>query len=422
MCPTKKTKFVMLLIGLLFIAVHWGAGKLSVDAAREVYLVCSSFLLSVCAIGSLLLVNGSQNGPPKRILGLQLLLTGLAAGFSILRILIGAPAQASPQLGPGILILGNVYAFIMLLYPIELLTPKRMTAGQYLKLFIPAILPGLFYYAYIRLTGTIMTGLDGWRDLLPNIHRFDVWFRFTLLIYPLWMLASILQRHKRGTARRRDNFSSTGDIRPGWIEAYLFGFFILLLSYTIVMLQHKPQNVLAHGCCILVFFCFTLYRILQQEIRSRPQTAKDRGSEAVPAPNQPRFNPPDRDPADIAADKYRFVDKIPEYKIMLERWMAEKKPYLNKEFKLIDVMQVLPLNRSYLSRMFNEAYGESFFSFVMRYRIEESRYLLESRPDLTVARIARICGFSSASVFGRAFLKNAGMTPKEYRNSKLPAA
>lgn len=99
----------------------------------------------------------------------------------------------------------------------------------------------------------------------------------------------------------------------------------------------------------------------------------------------------------------------------LERWMQEQKPYRQKDFKLLDVMQVLPLNRSYISHLFNEGYGETFFNFVMRYRIEESVRLLENHPEMNIRRISDLCGFSSPSVFGRAFLKNKGVTPKQYR-------
>lgn len=103
------------------------------------------------------------------------------------------------------------------------------------------------------------------------------------------------------------------------------------------------------------------------------------------------------------------------YQIILEQWMQEEKPYMNKDFRLEDIRQVLPLNRSYLSRLFNDIYGETFFAFVMRYRIEESVRLLTGRPDLNMTDIAQHCGFSSASVFGRAFLKNKAMTPRQYR-------
>lgn len=176
----------------------------------------------------------------------------------------------------------------------------------------------------------------------------------------------------------------------------------------------SPETLIYCNVGCLIFFGYSFYRMLQQEMSalSLPPTKDECAEKDTRSGVQQR----DCGPTTVANDKYRFVDKIPEYKVMLERWMQTEKPYLNKDFKLLDVMQVLPLNRSYLSRMFNEAYNETFFSFIMRYRIEESARLLETRPDLPVVQIAQLCGFSSASVFGRAFLKNKGITPKEYRN------
>lgn len=166
--------------------------------------------------------------------------------------------------------------------------------------------------------------------------------------------------------------------------------------------------------CFLIFFGYSFYHILPQKTSSLSASYfKDKGAEKG---TQTDSRQCDCGQVAVMDDRCRFIDKIPEYKIMLERWMQMEKPYLNKDFKLLDVMQALPLNRSYLSRMFNEAYGETFCSFIMRYRIEESVRLLETRSDLTIVQIAHLCGFSSASVFGRAFLKNIGMTPKEYRN------
>lgn len=173
------------------------------------------------------------------------------------------------------------------------------------------------------------------------------------------------------------------------------------------------------GAGFVALFGFCLYRMVRQ-IAFAP--TKNRISAICAGDHNRKPGQSANFETEDATEKYRFVDKIPEYKVMLEQWMDAEKPYMNQNFKLLDVMQALPLNRSYLSRMFNDAYGESFFSFVMRYRLQESVRLLESRPDLTIARIAQICGFSSASVFGRAFLKNKGLTPKEYRKSISSAA
>ena len=114
-----------------------------------------------------------------------------------------------------------------------------------------------------------------------------------------------------------------------------------------------------------------------------------------------------------------FNDRLTNYKEKLEEWMETEKPYLRKDFKLIDAMEILPLNRSYLSRLFNEGYGESFYQFVMRYRIEESKRLLLSRPDLKITKIAELSGFSSISVFGRAFTQKMKCSPMQWRVEQL---
>jgi len=99
--------------------------------------------------------------------------------------------------------------------------------------------------------------------------------------------------------------------------------------------------------------------------------------------------------------------------------MANEKPYLRKDFKLIDVMEILPLNRSYLSRLFNEGYGESFYHYVMHYRIEESKRLLLSQPNLKITEIAELSGFSSISVFGRAFTQRMECSPMQWREKNM---
>src|SRR5690606_42056101 len=59
------------------------------------------------------------------------------------------------------------------------------------------------------------------------------------------------------------------------------------------------------------------------------------------------------------------------------------------------------------------------YQFVMRYRIEESKRLLLSRPDLNITNIAELSGFSSLSVFGRAFTQKMNCSPIQWREKNL---
>ena len=82
----------------------------------------------------------------------------------------------------------------------------------------------------------------------------------------------------------------------------------------------------------------------------------------------------------------------------------------------MDVSEFLPLNRTYLSRVFNEGFGVSFSCVVRSYRLREAEILLVSNPDIPVGQIGERCGFSSPAVFHRSFVQcHDGMTPSRYR-------
>jgi len=102
------------------------------------------------------------------------------------------------------------------------------------------------------------------------------------------------------------------------------------------------------------------------------------------------------------------------YRVALEQWMVTEKPYLNKDFRLSDMMQVIPMNRTYLSQFIQTEFGCNFYQYVTKYRIEEAKRFMRANPDMRVQEIAEHCGFSSPTVFGRIFLRETGLTPTEW--------
>lgn len=102
------------------------------------------------------------------------------------------------------------------------------------------------------------------------------------------------------------------------------------------------------------------------------------------------------------------------YRQALEEWMDREKPYLNPDFKLLDLRKVLPLNRTYLSQFIHVEYGCSFYQFVNRYRIEEYKRLKTEHPKMKIGELSSLCGFSSPTVFTRTFTQIIGTTPSEW--------
>jgi AraC-type DNA-binding domain-containing proteins len=94
-----------------------------------------------------------------------------------------------------------------------------------------------------------------------------------------------------------------------------------------------------------------------------------------------------------------------------------QKNYCN-ELSLAQVSKCVELSPAYLSSIFKEISGENFVDYVNRVRIEKSKSLLQTN-DFTVAQIAEKVGFISSNTFIKVFKKHEGITPGQYRDSKL---
>ena len=103
------------------------------------------------------------------------------------------------------------------------------------------------------------------------------------------------------------------------------------------------------------------------------------------------------------------------YRDKLEEWIEKEKPYLNPDFQLSDLRQVLPMNRTYLSQFINAEYGCSFYHWVNSLRIAEAKRLLTEHPEIKMKDIAQQSGFSSPTVFSRVFIRETGISPREWK-------
>lgn len=106
--------------------------------------------------------------------------------------------------------------------------------------------------------------------------------------------------------------------------------------------------------------------------------------------------------------RQRYVEEV-------QAWFEREKPYLREDLRLTDLQRIFPMSRSYLSQLFNKELGCSFSDYVNHFRVEESKRLLEAEPLASIQEIAERSGFHSISTFRRAFIKQTGVIPSEYR-------
>ena len=81
---------------------------------------------------------------------------------------------------------------------------------------------------------------------------------------------------------------------------------------------------------------------------------------------------------------------------------------------LEDMTAQANLSPSHFSRLFKQTIGQSPYQFLMAYRVEQAKKMLD-KPNALMIDIALYCGFSDQAHFSRTFKKIEGLTPKQYR-------
>lgn len=100
----------------------------------------------------------------------------------------------------------------------------------------------------------------------------------------------------------------------------------------------------------------------------------------------------------------------------IEKIMAEKKPYLNSEFKIQDLANMVGSSSFALSYLFNQYLKIGYLNYINGFRVEEFKKIVaeEGTSKYTLTGIALKCGFSSRASFFRHFKSSTGLTPSQY--------
>lgn len=88
--------------------------------------------------------------------------------------------------------------------------------------------------------------------------------------------------------------------------------------------------------------------------------------------------------------------------------------HYNEDITLDTLASLTYINKYHLAHSFKKYVGISPINYLIKQRIEKSKFLLNN-TNYTVDKIAEIIGFNSSSYFSQAFKKQVGASPKEYK-------
>lgn len=92
--------------------------------------------------------------------------------------------------------------------------------------------------------------------------------------------------------------------------------------------------------------------------------------------------------------------------------------YLNPDFKLRDLAQLISLSKHQTSLILNEELGMDFNSFVNSFRIKKATNLLSQGEKPQIGEVMYQVGFNNSTTFNRVFKNYTGITPREFITKK----
>ncbi len=120
----------------------------------------------------------------------------------------------------------------------------------------------------------------------------------------------------------------------------------------------------------------------------------------------------EKNPGVIFLDKEDFYPKLSA--IIVDHLQAN----IGTRLSLDDICRKVNYSRSFLCKIFKEQTGQTLFSYFNKLKIDEAKRLLEE-TEMMVLDISKELGFSDVKYFGSLFKNIVGMSPLEYKKSKM---
>lgn len=98
------------------------------------------------------------------------------------------------------------------------------------------------------------------------------------------------------------------------------------------------------------------------------------------------------------------------------RWQNYIDEHLNEILSLSDLARLEDLTETYISHLFTEYFGITFYDYINNLRFEKALSIISDK-SLSIYDIALECGFSDPKYLNKQFIKYYGCSAREFRNN-----
>lgn len=370
----------------------------------KIQFLLSMQIIGLCVLGGIMMLLRSFGNRARHILGWSMIMWALMA---VIRISVNSYVDETKEaFHPDVLIASCFVTACLASYVIEKLRPGFLTLKRFAIFLSPVVIGGLSYLTY-RLSGGEIHIFYSIKDVFTHFNM-DVFLRLLVLaltlfymILPIYLVVKYADEY---SAYLSENVSDPENYDLRWLKRIMIVLSILYFLYAILLLTDRTiLYVVIKAIMLVVWFYFFYKALFLKNIRIEHSFKN-----GWDLPSNVDDEEDDDDEEQRGALFRRYAEEV-------NTWFEREKPYLNDDLRLTDLQRVFPISRSYLSQLFNKELGMSFSDYVNQFRVEESKRLMDAEPLASIQDIAERSGFHSISTFRRAFTKQTGIVPSEYK-------
>jgi AraC-like DNA-binding protein len=237
-----------------------------------------------------------------------------------------------------------------------------------------------------------------------------LFFKFSLilsLVFGISAIFIVFRVSRKYDQYLKDNFSNLEHLTVGWLRTFITMLFFCLMAWGVTNWESTWfGDIFFYIFTVTVWVIFYFY---------------SKGHTLVEVPDLLNFKalitnekePPVPEQENIHKNQngnFAFTKK-------LARLMEIDCLYLNPNLTIEELTNAVGTNRTYLSNYLHKELNTNFYEYVNFFRIQKACKMLLVDETEKIETIAEACGFNSISTFRRAFVKQTGKTPSEYKEN-----
>ena len=268
-------------------------------------------------------------------------------------------------------------------------------------------------------------GLFSWElytDFIANC-TFIYWFRVIYIAYLILALIRTCVHLIRASHRYihivENYFSEEKVISGRRLSGSVYVFIVYFLLSTLVFIIHNPTiNIIMEAgitVCLMLFAIMiinlhnTYFKIYPpHNLAEMLQSLENRKNGVIAEVKEEPV-----EDATIATARNIVRGGIED--IITEWSQREDKPFIKESLTLLDVAEDTKLSPRLLSEFLNKYYKVNFCTWINTLRVEEVKKLLVERPNLSLAEISMMVGFSDPASLSKIFKKILNESPSAYK-------